>query len=175
VNYGGIGAIIGHEISHGFDDQGSQYDEVGNLRDWWTKEDHKNFAVKTKALVAQYAAYSPVPGYKVNGELTLGENIADNSGLAIAYKAYQLSLGGNPAPIIDGTTGNQRLYLGWAQVWRSKIRDAQAIVYVKTDPHSPAQFRGNGTLENQPGFYEAFDVKAGDKMFRAPKDRVIMW
>ncbi len=175
VNYGAIGAVIGHEISHGFDDQGSQYDEVGNLRDWWTKEDHKNFEVKTKALVAQYSAYSPVPGYNVNGELTLGENIADNSGLAIAYKAYQLSLGGKPAPVIDGLTGNQRFYLGFGQVWRSKIRDAQAIVYVKTDPHSPAQFRGNGTVENQPGFYEAFGVKPGDKMYRAPEERVIMW
>ncbi|MGS0743834.1 M13 family metallopeptidase [Glaciimonas sp. GG7] len=175
VNYGGIGAVIGHEISHGFDDQGSQYDEVGNLRDWWTKEDHEKFAVKTKALVAQYAAYSPVPGYKLNGELTLGENIADNSGLTIAYKAYQLSLAGKTAPLIDGMTGNQRLYMGWAQVWRGKVRDAQAIVYIKTDPHSPPQFRGNGTLENQPGFYSAFDVKPGDKMYLPPEQRVIMW
>ncbi|MFC5472665.1 M13 family metallopeptidase [Paraherbaspirillum soli] len=175
VNYGGIGGVIGHEISHGFDDQGSQYDEVGNLRDWWTKEDHEKFAVKTKALVAQYNAYSPVPGYKVNGELTLGENIADNSGLAIAYKAYHLSLGGKPAPVIDGLTGDQRLYLGWGQVWRGKVRDAQAIVYVKTDPHSPPRFRGNGTLENQPGFYSAFDVKPGDKMYLPPEQRVIMW
>ena len=175
VNYGGIGAVIGHEISHGFDDQGSQYDEVGNLRDWWTNDDHEKFAVKTKALVAQYGAYSPVAGYKVNGELTLGENIADNSGLTIAYKAYQLSLAGKTAPLIDGMTGNQRFYLGWAQVWRSKVRDAQAIVYVKTDPHSPPQFRGNGTLANQPGFYSAFDVKPGDKMYLPPAQRVIMW
>jgi len=175
VNYGGIGAVIGHEISHGFDDQGSQYDEVGNLRDWWTKEDHAKFAVKTKALVAQYGAYSPVPGYQVNGELTLGENIADNSGLTIAYKAYQLSLAGKTGPVIDGMTGNQRFYLGWAQVWRSKVREAQAIVYIKTDPHSPPQFRGNGTLANQPGFYSAFDVKPGDKMYLAPEQRVIMW
>ena len=175
VNYGGIGAVIGHEISHGFDDQGSQYDEVGNLRDWWTKDDHEKFAVKTKALVAQYGAYSPVPGYKLNGELTLGENIADNSGLTIAYKAYQLSLAGKTAPVIGDMTGNQRFYLGWAQVWRGKVRDAQAIVYVKTDPHSPPQFRGNGTLENQPGFYSAFDVKPGDKMYLPPGQRVIMW
>ncbi|WP_395827437.1 M13 family metallopeptidase [Collimonas sp.] len=175
VNYGGIGAVIGHEISHGFDDQGSQYDEVGNLRDWWIKEDHEKFAVKTKALVDQYSAYSPVPGYQVNGELTLGENIADNSGLAIAYKAYQLSLGGKPAPVIDGLTGDQRLYLGWGQVWRGKVRDAQAIVYVKTDPHSPPRFRGNGTLKNQPGFYSVFDVKPGDKMYLPPEKRVIMW
>ena len=175
VNYGGIGAVIGHEISHGFDDQGSQFDQLGNLRDWWTKEDHEKFAVKTKALVKQYAAFSPVPGYFVNGELTLGENIADNSGLAIAYKAYRLSLGGKEAPVIDGLTGDQRFYLGWAQVWRSKSREAQAIVQVKTDPHSPEQFRGNGTLRNQPGFYGAFDVKEGDKMYLKPDERVLIW
>ena len=175
VNYGGIGAVIGHEISHGFDDQGSQFDQIGNLRDWWTKEDHEKFAVKTRALVAQYDSYSPVPGYNVNGALTLGENIADNSGLAIAYKAYQLSLAGKPAPVIDGLTGDQRLYLGWAQVWRGKVRDAQQIVFVKTDPHSPAQFRGNGTLKNQPGFYSAFGVKEGDRMYLKPEQRVSIW
>ncbi|HEY4712975.1 MAG TPA: M13 family metallopeptidase, partial [Aquirhabdus sp.] len=175
VNYGGIGAVIGHEISHGFDDQGSQFDEVGNLRNWWTKEDHKNFAAKTKALIAQYNAYSPVKGYHVNGELTLGENIADNSGLAIAYKAYQLSLGGKAAPVLDGLTGDQRLYFGWAQVWRSKTREAQEIVYLKSDPHSPAKFRGDGALANQPHFYDAFGVKEGDKMYLKPEQRVIMW
>ena len=175
VNYGGIGAVIGHEISHGFDDQGSQFDEVGNLRDWWTKEDHEKFAVKTKVLVAQYDRFSPVPGYFVNGALTLGENIADNSGLAIAYKAYQLSLNGKPAPTIDGLTGDQRLYLGWAQVWRGKARDAQSIVLIKTDPHSPSQFRGNGTLKNQPGFYSAFGIKEGDQMYLKPEERVSIW
>jgi putative endopeptidase len=175
ANYGGIGAVIGHEISHGFDDQGSQFDEVGNLRNWWTAEDHKNFAVKTKALVAQYNAYSPVKGYKVNGELTLGENIADNSGLAIAYKAYQLSLDGESAPIVDGMTGDQRFYFGWAQVWRNKTREAQQIVYLKTDPHSPSEFRGDGALANQPPFYDAFGVKEGDAMYLAPDQRVIMW
>ncbi|MBC7574092.1 MAG: M13 family peptidase [Herminiimonas sp.] len=175
VNYGGIGAVIGHEISHGFDDQGSQFDELGNLRDWWTKDDHQKFAVKTKALVAQYAAYSPLQGYFVNGELTLGENIADNSGLAIAYKAYRLSLGGKEAPVIDGLTGDQRFYLGWAQVWRGKSRDAQVIVQIKSDPHSPEQFRGNGTLKNQPGFYSAFGVKEGDKMYLKPEERVLIW
>ncbi|MYN27051.1 M13 family metallopeptidase [Duganella levis] len=175
VNYGAIGAVIGHEISHGFDDQGAQYDGDGNLRDWWTKADHKNFAAKTKMLVKQYNGFSPVKGYFVNGELTLGENIADNSGAAIAYKAYLISLGGKPAPVIDGLTGEQRFYMGFGQVWRSKIRDAQQIVYLKTDPHSPDQFRANGTVRNQPGFYEAFGVKPGDKMYLAPKDRVIMW
>ncbi|WP_373992208.1 M13 family metallopeptidase [Duganella sp. BuS-21] len=175
VNYGAIGAVIGHEISHGFDDQGAQYDGDGNLRDWWTKSDHKNFAAKTKMLVKQYNGYSPVKGYFVNGELTLGENIADNSGMAIAYKAYLLSLGGKPAPVIDGLSGEQRFYMGFGQVWRSKIRDAQQLVYLKSDPHSPDQFRANGTVRNQPGFYEAFGVKPGDKMYLAPKDRVLMW
>jgi putative endopeptidase len=175
VNYGGIGAVIGHEISHGFDDQGAQYDGDGNLRDWWTADDHKNFSAKTKALVAQYDAFEPVPGYHVNGSLTLGENIADNSGLAIAYKAYKISLNGKKPAVIDGFTGEQRLYMGWAQVWRAKTREAQQIVRVKTDPHSPEQFRADGTLKNQPGFYEAFKVKEGDKMYLAPKDRVIIW
>jgi predicted metalloendopeptidase len=175
VNYGAIGAVIGHEISHGFDDQGAQYDGKGNLRDWWTKEDHEKFAVKTAALVKQYNGFSPLPGYFVNGELTLGENIADNSGVAIAYKAYKLSLGGKPAPVIDGLTGDQRFFFGFAQVWRGKFRDAAILQRVKTDPHSPGEFRTNGTLRNQPGFYEAFGVKEGDKMYLAPQDRVSIW
>ena len=175
VNYGAIGAVIGHEISHGFDDQGSQYDGLGNLRDWWTKEDHARFEAKTSVLVKQYDAYSPVPGYNVNGKLTLGENIADTSGLAVAFKAYQLSLGGKAAPVLDGFTGEQRFYLGFGQVWREKMRDAQAIVQVKSDPHSPAQFRVLGTLVNQPEFYRVFDVKKGDKMYVAPEQRVIIW
>ncbi|WP_373886766.1 M13 family metallopeptidase [Duganella sp. BJB1802] len=175
VNYGAIGGVIGHEISHGFDDQGAQYDGDGNLRDWWTAQDHKNFAAKTKMLVEQYNQFSPLPGYHVNGELTLGENIADNSGVAIAYKAYKLSLGGKEAPVIDGLTGDQRFYMGFAQVWRMKMREAQQIVQIKTDPHSPGQFRANGPMRNQPGFYDAFNVKPGDKMYLEPKDRVIMW
>ena len=175
ANYGAIGAVIGHEISHGFDDQGSQYDGDGNLRDWWSKEDHKNFAAKTGMLIEQYNAFSPVPGYHVNGELTLGENIADNSGLAIAYKAYHLSLGGKEAPVIDGLTGDQRLFMGFAQVWRSKTREPQAIVSLKSDPHSPARFRTDGTLANQPGFYNAFGVKEGDRMYLPPERRAIIW
>ncbi|MDO9193022.1 MAG: M13 family metallopeptidase, partial [Undibacterium sp.] len=175
VNYGGIGAVIGHEISHGFDDQGAQYDGKGNLRDWWTKEDHEKFAVKTAALVKQYGAFSPIPGYFVNGELTLGENIADNSGLAIAYKAYKLSLGGKPAPVISGLTGDQRFFMGFAQVWRGKMRDATMIVRLKTDPHSPGEIRANGTLRNMSGFYESYGVKEGDQMYLAPKDRVSIW
>ncbi|WP_199538522.1 MULTISPECIES: M13 family metallopeptidase [unclassified Duganella] len=175
VNYGAIGAVIGHEISHGFDDKGSQSDGDGNLRDWWTKEDRANFKAKADALTRQYDGYSPIKGYNVNGSLTLGENIADNSGVSIAYKAYKLSLGGKEAPVIDGLTGDQRFYMGFAQVWRSKTRDAQQIVLIKTDPHSPGQFRANGTMVNQPGFYEAFGVKPGDKMYVAPEQRVIIW
>ncbi|WP_217916275.1 M13 family metallopeptidase [Duganella sp. BJB1802] len=175
VNYGAIGAVIGHEISHGFDDKGSQSDGDGNLRDWWTKEDRANFKAKADALVKQYDGYSPIKGYHVNGALTLGENIADNSGVAIAYKAYKLSLGGKEAPVIDGLTGDQRFYMGFAQVWRSKTRDEQQIMLIKTDPHSPGQFRANGTMVNQPGFYEAFGVKPGDQMYVAPEQRVIIW
>ncbi|WP_151837739.1 MULTISPECIES: M13 family metallopeptidase [unclassified Acinetobacter] len=175
VNYGGIGSVIGHEISHGFDDQGSQFDELGNMRNWWTKQDHQKFKAKTQALIAQYNAYEPIAGYHVNGELTLGENIADNSGLSIAYKAYQISLAGKPAPMIEGRTGEQRFYMGWAQVWRAKTREAQAIVYLKTDPHAPDKVRANGALVNQAPFYDAFKIKAGDKMYLAPEKRVSIW
>ena len=175
VNYGAIGAVIGHEIGHGFDDQGSGFDGSGNLRDWWTAEDRARFKARTDVLVKQYSAFTPLPGYSVNGELTLGENIGDNSGLAIAYKAYKLSLAGKTAPVIDGLTGDQRFFMGWAQVWRVKMREQQQIVQIKTDPHSPGQYRANGTLMNQPGFYEAFGVKPGDKLYLAPKDRVTIW
>jgi putative endopeptidase len=175
VNYGGIGAVIGHEISHGFDDQGAQYDGDGNLRDWWTKEDHEKFAAKTKTLVEQYAAYEPAPGYHVNGELTLGENIADNSGIAISYKAYKLSLNGQPAATIDGLTGDQRFYDGFAQVWRAKVRENEVIRRVKVDPHSPPFVRANATVRNQPAFYDAFGIKEGDKMYLAPEQRVTIW
>jgi putative endopeptidase len=175
VNYGGIGGIIGHEISHGFDDQGSQYDQSGNLRNWWTTQDRKAFAAKGKALVAQYGAFEPVRGYHVNGALTLGENIADNSGLAVAFKAYQLSLNGAQAPVLDGYTGEQRFYMGWAQAWREKARDNFLIEMVKSDPHSPPVDRALGTVVNQPGFYRAFAVKDGDKLYLPPDRRVIMW
>ena len=175
VNYGGIGAVIGHEISHGFDDQGSQYDGRGNLRDWWQPADRARFDEKTKALVAQYSAFEALPGYPVNGALTLGENIADNSGLAIAYKAWQLSLGGKPAPVIDGFTGDQRFFIGFAQVWRGKARDAALLAQVKSDPHSPDEFRVTGTVRNHPAFYPAFGVKPVDKMYLAPAARVSIW
>jgi putative endopeptidase len=178
VNYGGIGAVIGHEISHGFDDQGSKYDGNGNLLSapgWFTQDDLEKFKAKTHALVEQYAAYEPVPGYHVNGELTLGENIADNSGLAIAYKAYKLSLGGKEAPVIDGQTGDQRFYEGWAQVWRDKTRTDALVVAIKIDPHSPLAIRGTVPEMNQAPFYEAFGIKEGDKMYLPPEKRVVLW
>ncbi len=178
VNYGGIGAVIGHEISHGFDDQGSQYDGNGNLLGvpgWFTQEDLENFRARTHALVEQYAAYSPVPGFPINGELTLGENIADNAGLAIAYKAYQLSLGGTVAPVIDGLSGDQRFYYGWAEVWRGNARDNELIVRLKSDPHSPEFIRGRVPETNLASFYAAFGIKEGDKMYRPPDKRVSLW
>jgi predicted metalloendopeptidase len=175
ANYGAIGAVIGHEISHGFDDEGSQFDANGNLRDWMTPADHAKFAAKTRALVAQYSRYEPVPGFHVNGQLTLGENIADNSGLAIAYQAYHLALHGRPAPVIDGMTGDQRFYYGFVQMWRGKVRRAQQILWLKADPHSPPYVRGTAPLRNQAGFYRAFDVKPGDKMYLSPSQRVSIW
>jgi putative endopeptidase len=175
VNYGGIGGVIGHEMSHGFDDRGSQYNADGNLHDWFTQEDHEKFKAKTRALVAQYNTYEPVPGFHVNGELTLGENIGDNSGLAIAYKAYRLSLGDREAPVIDGLTGDERLYLGWVQVWRGKEREAEAMQRIKTDSHSPSAVRGTAPVLNQEGFYGAFGVKEGDKMYLPPEQRVNIW
>ena len=175
VNYGGIGAVIGHEVGHGFDDSGSQSDGDGNLRDWWTAEDKTNFSKLTDAMVAQYGNYSPIEGYKVNGKLTLGENIGDNSGLSIAFKAYQISLNGKKPPVIDGYTGNQRVFMGWAQVWRGKARDAETIRLISTDPHAPGMFRANGPLTNMPEFYEAFNVKAGDKMYVEPAKRIRIW
>jgi predicted metalloendopeptidase len=178
VNYGAIGAVIGHEISHGFDDQGSQFDGEGKLLDppgWFSERDLANFKARTAALVQQYAAYAPVPGYPINGELTLGENIADNSGLAIAYKAYRLSLNGKEAPVLDGLTGDQRFFVGWATVWRTKARENEAIVRIKSDPHSPGQFRGLLPEMNQAAFDAAFDVKPGDRMYLPPERRVTIW
>jgi predicted metalloendopeptidase len=175
ANYGGIGAVIGHEISHAFDDQGSRFDGEGNLRDWWTEDDRARFEAKTKSLIAQYDAFSPLPGYHVNGALTLGENVADNAGLAIAERAYRISRGGCPAPVIDGYSGEQRLYISFGQIWRDKVRDAARIERLKVDPHSPGQFRADGTLRNQSGFDIAFDVKPGDAMYLAPDQRISLW
>jgi putative endopeptidase len=175
VNYGATGAIVGHELSHAFDDEGSQYDSEGNLRNWWTPADHKAFAAKTQRLVAEYSAFEPLAGYHLNGELTLGENIADNSGLAIAYRAYHFALRGRNASVLDGLTGDQRFYIGFAQLWREKDREPYIIEMVKTDPHSIPEFRVQGSVVNQPGFYQAFTVKPGDRMYVAPDRRVIIW
>ena len=177
VNYGGIGAVIGHEIGHGFDDQGAKYNGDGNMVDWWTDTDLKAFEARSKKLIDQYSAFEPaqLPGQHVNGALTIGENIGDLGGLTIAYQAYKLALGGKPAPVLDGLTGAQRFFIGWAQVWRGKARDAEATRRLATDPHSPAEFRCNGTIRNVPEFYEAFGVKEGDKLFLAPGDRVKIW
>jgi putative endopeptidase len=175
VNYGAIGAIIGHEISHGFDDEGSQFDGDGRLRNWWTPADRKAFDAITGRLVAQYAGYEPLPGKHLNGKLTLGENIADLSGLQIAFKAYKLSLGGKPSPVIDGLTGEQRFYLGWAQAWRSKIRDERLLESIVRNPHAPDGFRAIGAAVNADGFHEAFGTKPGDGMWKAPADRIRLW
>jgi predicted metalloendopeptidase len=175
VNFGAIGAVIGHEISHGFDDQGSQYDARGNLRDWWTPDDRARFAAKTRMLVEQYSRFEALPGYRVNGLQTLGENIADNAGLSIAYKAWRLSLDGKEAPVIDGMTGEQRFFYGFAQIWRSKLRDERLIEQLKAGVHAPGEFRANGTARNQPGFVEAFGVKPGDAMYLPPEQRVTIW
>ena len=175
VNYGAIGSIIGHEISHGFDDEGSQFDEKGNLRDWWTADDRKAFDARTKVLVGQYAAFSPIAGYFVNGELTLGENIADNAGLEIAYKAYHRSLAGKPAPVIDGTSGDQRFFYGFAQAFRGKVREAALLSQIVSNPHAPEEFRVNGAVRNHPAFYPTFQVKPGDAMYLAPDKRVTLW
>ncbi|WP_374569013.1 M13 family metallopeptidase [Ideonella sp.] len=175
VNYGAIGAVIGHEISHGFDDQGSQFDGEGVLRNWWTDDDRKAFEAVGSKLVAQYESYEPLPGKHLNGKLTLGENIADLSGLQIAYKAYQRSLKGQPAPVIEGYTGTQRFFLGWSQAWREKVREERAMQLLTTDPHSPPEFRANGAAVNHDGFHEAFGTKVGDKMFKAPEDRIRIW
>ena len=175
ANYGAIGMVIGHEISHAFDDQGSQYDGDGRLRDWWTTEDHERFAALTAPLVNEYNGFMPMRGRQVNGELTLNENIADNAGLAIAHKAYRLSLQGSAAPVIDGLSGEQRFFMGFAQAWREKLRDNFAIELLQSDPHAISFVRVIGTLVNQTGFDETFGVKPGDRMYVPPDRRISIW
>jgi endothelin-converting enzyme/putative endopeptidase len=175
INYGAIGAVIGHEISHGFDDSGSKYDGRGNLRNWWTPNDEQEFVKRSAQLVSQYDAYQPLPGVNLNGKFTLGENIGDLGGLSVAYTAYKLSLDGKKSPVIDGYTGEQRFFIGWGQVWRRKYREAEMRKRVKTDPHSPSQYRCNGIVSNLDGFYEAFDVQPGAPMYLAPDKRVRIW
>ncbi len=175
VNYGGIGAVIGHEISHGFDDQGSQCDGNGALNDWWTEADRKAFEASTTLLSKQYDAFEPLPDLHVNGAYTLGENIADLSGATIALKAYHLSLNGKPAPVIDGFTGDQRFFLGYAQIWQEKRRESAKRQQLLTDPHSPAEYRAVGTVRNIDEWYDAFDVKPGDRFYVPPVERVRLW
>jgi predicted metalloendopeptidase len=175
INYGGIGSVIGHEISHGFDDSGRQFDGDGNLRDWWTAEDAARFKQRADALAAQFDAYTVLDNRHINGRLTLGENIGDLSGLAVAYKAFRMSLGGQPSPVIDGFTGDQRFFIGWAQVWRRKYRDEELLKRLVVDPHSPSEFRANGPTSNIDAFYDAFGLKPGDRMYRAPGERVKIW
>jgi putative endopeptidase len=181
VNYGGIGAVIGHEIGHGFDDQGAKYDGDGNLVDWWTDQDRTEFGARTKALIDQYDVYVPRGleehgnGVHVNGAFTVGENIGDLGGLSIALLAYRLSLRGQPAPAIDGLTGEQRVFLSWAQIWRAKSRAPEAIRRLAVDPHSPPEFRCNGVIRNIDAFYDAFDVAEHDELYLDPQRRVRIW
>ena len=176
VNYGEIGATIGHEISHGFDDQGSKYDGNGVLRNWWTPTDRRNFDARTTALAGQYDKYEPIDGVHINGKLTLGENIADLAGLVIAYKAYHIALGNKPAPVLNGYTGDQRFYLAYAQSWREKHTTDSLRVQLLSNPHSPSEYRVNGVVRNDDGWYAAYpDIKPGDKYYLPPTERVHLW
>jgi len=175
VNYGAIGAVIGHEIGHGFDDKGSTFDGDGTMQNWWTEEDRAEFERRTGALVDQYNAYAPFEDLTVNGEFTLGENIGDLGGISIGLLAYKMSLDGKEPPVIDGFTGIQRVFLGYGQIWRSKSRDEALRQQIMTDPHSPAVYRANGSVRNVPEFYEAFDVKEGDALYLPPEGRVKIW
>lgn len=175
VNYGGIGAVIGHEIGHGFDDQGATFDGDGTMRDWWTAKDLEAFKQKTGALAGQYSEFKVFPDLNVNGPFTLGENIGDLGGLSIAIKAYEMSLNGKKAPVLDGFTGEQRVFLGWGQVWLNKDREEALRSQVASDPHSPSKFRINGTVRNIPEFYKAFNIKPTDSLYLAPEKRVKIW
>lgn len=175
VNYGGIGSVIGHEMSHGFDDEGSQYDKDGTLRNWWTDEDLKNFKAKTEKLAEQFDAYTILDTIHVNGKLTLGENIGDLGGLNVAYEAFKMTKQGQSNEKIDGFTPDQRFFLSWAQVWRINILPETASQFIIVDPHSPGQFRTIGPLVNMDAWYKAFDVKEGDKLYKAPEDRIRIW
>ncbi|MBS0333600.1 MAG: M13 family metallopeptidase [Proteobacteria bacterium] len=175
VNYGGIGGVIGHEMGHGFDDQGSKSDENGVLRAWWMDEDVARFRARVGGLRAQYSAYEPLPGLRLDGAMTLGENIGDNSGLSIALDAYRIFLAGKSAPVIQGFSGEQRLFLSWAQTYREKVREAQLRQDVATDPHSPAEFRVNGVVRNIDAWYDAFAVRPGERLYLTPADRVRIW
>lgn len=175
VNYGGIGAIIGHEISHAFDQRGRRFDAYGQAADWWTRRDEQQFQQRARMLVEQFNGYSPIPGRFVNGELTLGENIGDLAGLAVAVRAYRLSLDGKPSPVIDGLSGEQRLFVRWAQIWRGKTRETYLPQTLFLDQHAPPEYRANGAVVNLDAFHTAFDVQPGDKLYLDPKKRVRIW
>ncbi len=175
VNYGSIGAVIGHEITHGFDDQGRHTDATGLLRDWWTAEDSKRYDAHAKTLGDQFSSYEPVPGHKINGSLTMGENIADLGGLLIAFDAYHAALGGKPAPVIDGLTGDQRFFLAYGQSWLDKKRPEAIVEQLASDPHSPDAFRVNGSLPNVDAWYAAFNIPPGAKMYIPPEKRARIW
>jgi putative endopeptidase len=175
VNYGAIGAVIGHEISHGFDDSGRRVDGDGNLRDWWSEGSEAEFQERAQVLVDQFNKEEPLDGVNISGEATLGENIADHGGLRVAWRAYQLSLEGEEAPVIEGFTGEQRFFLGWGQIWRILFREEALRQHLQTRPHSPGEFRVNTTLPNIPGFYEAFDVQPGDAMYLPEEERADIW
>lgn len=176
INYGGIIAVIGHEFSHGFDDQGAQYDENGNLRNWWTSKDEENFKALSQRYIQYFNGFEPLKGVNINGELTIGENIADLGGLTLAYYALERSLKGKPEPAkIDGFTWQQRFFLSWAQVWHNNIKEEELLNRLKTDPHSPARYRINGPLKHLPEFYKAFGVKVGDQMWIPENDRISIW
>jgi putative endopeptidase len=175
VNYGGIGGVIGHEMGHGFDDQGAKSDARGVLHSWWQPEDTEAFKARVDRLASQYDGYTVLPGLNINGRLTLGENIGDLGGLSVAYQAYHRTLHGRPAPVLDGLTGDQRYFLAWAQVWRTLSRDEQLRTQVTSNPHSPPQFRVNGVVRNVDAWYQAFDVKPGDKLYLPPEERVHIW
>jgi len=175
VNFGAIGAVIGHEIGHGFDDQGRKFGPDGGLEDWWTAQDAQVFTARTARLIREYSSFEALPGLKVNGANTIGENIGDLGGLNMAYEAWHISLHGAPAPVIEGLSGAQRFFLAYAQVWRSKYRDGALRELVLSDVHSPDRFRVNGPLPNIDAWYEAFKVQPGDKLYIKPEDRVRIW
>jgi putative endopeptidase len=177
VNYGGIGVVIGHEMTHGYDDQGRKYDADGNLNDWWTDADAKAFDARAQLVVDEYNAFEALPGLHVNGKLTLGENLADLGGVNIAYEALQRALAKNPAKrrMIDGFTPEQRFFISFAQIWRTNVREAEAQRLVTVDPHSPGQFRSYGPLLNVQMFYDAFDIQPGSPMWRPPEQRAVIW
>jgi endothelin-converting enzyme/putative endopeptidase len=175
VNYGAIGAVIGHEIGHGFDDQGRRFDEQGRIRDWWTPDADARFSERSTRLAAQYDTYSPVPGMYVNGKLTMGENIGDLGGVQMAYAAYRRHLGPSTAPVLDGMNGDQRFFLAWAQAWRTLTREDRVRSLLVTDPHSPPEYRVNGVVRNVDAWYAAFGVTSENTLYLPPEQRVRIW